>query len=1260
MPSILEGVEELGAGGGGGGSASNPTIVQTTQQMVIAEINQTLSTKTIGAFTDTPSQDITKLFDKDTTTGYTTNGVPYIGPWNIHIAFQFPILIARVAISMTGPGPLIDVTDVDGTVTPVIENENFSPLMAISIDITLLDPSVINEVVILKSIEVKATVSVGNVVVDDTPNEPLFVQEQGVVVNEECTISASGMGATSPTVIMDHNPATKIGPAVPAGGNVNIVFKSPLLISRIGIVGLLGNMNLQIQKIDGTWKDIILNYTSTSGFDSKNLFTMSDTFNDGPILAKAVGITVVQTSTIFEVSIFKTKEVKLANQSAAYPLQVEAEQQVVIDEIDFGNSNATEPANLSSLDWRLLFKKFVLDLEPTHVITQTIPSQGVPSVIHIAFKELKLISRIALGLFFSSTPSLPLKIDINKIDDNTPVTVFNTILPENAPGVDTGNFAPVPVWSIDIYLPDATTTLQELAIYKTIEVKVANFSGPAGPVNVQALQQVVIDEIDVSATGSEIVNVVSGTIADLFDKNIATEVIIEGNASSRAVIVLKFPILISRVSYVAGPTLRTRTDVEIHVMDIEGNDHVVYDGSQLPVTYGDGVDSGNFKEQPSTIIAEGRTSPIMATSITIIATGEDYPIQWSIGEIVILKTIETKAYVYNEPSFPVFTQDEGVITYDEIWWPNATETNVAFPDTIKNPFIKNPANIPMSMSTGAVVVYPFNSPKLINRVVVQGLFTDPVLVELLGIDLTTVVYTATIPAGITGLDSGNITSVMGSAFRVTSTGSAIITSIGLYKSKGGSSAGGSPASPSNVQALQQVVLDEVDLTGSTIPGVVTGTVPDLFTKGIGTTPAVINGAYNNGIHIHFKFPILISRIAFTGLQVRLDADISVKDVDGNYFKAYDGSSFAASSYGTGLDTGNFKDLALTPWPFGAVTPPVGSPVLATDIYYTFDINASAETASISEITILKTIETKAFAYNEPSEPLYTEDDQLISYDEIVWKNSSILPVLGLLSGQIQYPFLKNPQLGGVQVGPLAAYTVMFNAPKLVSRVVLSGVFASDIEIQYYDVNMILQTLVADYPPHTVSGYGYDSGNIEPTIMLGMVVTVLSASYSIEIDNWAIWKTREAKSASSRVATPETVLFSALDIDPATQVGPDGSTIPPLTALAGQGRLIEKDVRDAIDAIIAITGYGSETFIDAYVNWYYSDDNISYYYFATTHISETPATGNPSGYESAGDTSNRWISHPVGAYAKYICCSVSNNDPTALHIITVTLSIVSQR
>jgi hypothetical protein len=1135
--------------------------------------------------------------------------------------------------------------------------------MAISIDITLLDPSVINEVVILKSIEVKATVSVGNVVVDDTPNEPLFVQEQGVVVNEECTISASGMGATSPTVIMDHNPATKIGPAVPAGGNVNIVFKSPLLISRIGIVGLLGNMNLQIQKIDGTWKDIILNYTSTSGFDSKNLFTMSDTFNDGPILAKAVGITVVQTSTIFEVSIFKTKEVKLANQSAAYPLQVEAEQQVVIDEIDFGSSNATEPANLSSLDWRLLFKKFVLDLEPTHVITQTIPSQGVPSVIHIAFKELKLISRIALGLFFSSTPSLPLKIDINKIDDNTPVTVFNTILPENAPGVDTGNFAPVPVWSIDIYLPDATTTLQELAIYKTIEVKVANFSGPAGPVNVQALQQVVIDEIDVSATGSEIVNVVSGTIADLFDKNIATEVIIEGNASSRAVIVLKFPILISRVSYVAGPTLRTRTDVEIHVMDIEGNDHVVYDGSQLPVTYGDGVDSGNFKEQPSTIIAEGRTSPIMATSITIIATGEDYPIQWSIGEIVILKTIETKAYVYNEPSFPVFTQDEGVITYDEIWWPNATETNVAFPDTIKNPFIKNPANIPMSMSTGAVVVYPFNSPKLINRVVVQGLFTDPVLVELLGIDLTTVVYTATIPAGITGLDSGNITSVMGSAFRVTSTGSAIITSIGLYKSKGGSSAGGSPAAPSHVQALQQIVVDEVDLVNSSTnpPSPVSGTIADLFDKDL-STPLVINGGAGNGVLVMLKFPILISRIALTGTNLRLDAIISVIDVEGNLHTVYDGSNFTDYAYGTGIDTGNFKDQSMYPFTHGGVAEgpegrggPVGSPIMASGIMYTFLNNDSGNNYDISEMIILKTIETKAYVYNEPSAPIYTQDDQIVSADEVLWQTAVATLVI---AGEIKQPFLKMANTSTpFVIGPGGGVSYQFNSAKLVSRVVIQGQFSGTAIIGWLDVNGGIHTLATPTGSLETPTIGYDSGNIDPVIMTTIFIISTDAFGGFEIAILEIYKTFEMKGLQSRIAEALENILTDEDIEEGEILTATGILIPPLVGLAGLGVLIEKDNNRAINLMLSITGSGSETAISADVLWYYSYDNVTFYYFATTQIRETPTTGNPSGYEIQSGTSQRIVAMPESAYDVYIRPAIRNND---VETITVSADLVRQK
>ena len=299
MTSILEGVEEIG-GGGGGGAPAFPTYAQMLQQIVVGEINTALATKTNMAGGNL----VTLFFDKSMATGYATTG----GVATIHIPLQFPILIARISLSMVGPAAAITVNDVKGIATVVANDTNFvTPLMAVSIDIVPVHPSTINEIVILKVIEVKTTVSIGGVTVDDTPATPLFVQDQNQLVAEEVAISGTA-GVVGAANIIDKNNATAA--VIAAGANtITVTLNTPLLISRLNLRGSLAHISITALKSDGTTVTLVAINTST--------ILGVDVGNFEPFYATVIFITQGAGSggsTLVELSVQKIIEVKSFSQ----------------------------------------------------------------------------------------------------------------------------------------------------------------------------------------------------------------------------------------------------------------------------------------------------------------------------------------------------------------------------------------------------------------------------------------------------------------------------------------------------------------------------------------------------------------------------------------------------------------------------------------------------------------------------------------------------------------------------------------------------------------------------------------------------------------------------------------------------------------------------------------------------------------------------------------------------------------------------------
>jgi len=228
-------------------------------------------------------------------------------------------------------------------------------------------------------------------------------------------------------------------------------------------------------------------------------------------------------------------------------------------------------------------------------------------------------------------------------------------------GADSGNFTPIMASGLLVTLNDVAgraTSISGISVLKVVETKttVTTITAevdntPDKPLFVQDQGQVAIEEI--SPSDSELINAVSGNLAELFDKDIATEVQWAGDVGDGLLVTFKSPLLIARIG-LHGGTLGLPNTIEVIVTDIDGNPHMVCSwGGEAPDLV-PGKDSGNFK-----VVEEGPgSSPILAKSVTIIdnvGIGRD----WTISEVIIYKVIETKSFVYNEETEPIFVQEQG-------------------------------------------------------------------------------------------------------------------------------------------------------------------------------------------------------------------------------------------------------------------------------------------------------------------------------------------------------------------------------------------------------------------------------------------------------------------------------------------------------------------------------------------------------------------------------------------------------------------------
>ena len=771
---------------------------------------------------------------------------------------------------------------------------------------------------------------------------------------------------------------------------------------------------------------------------------------------------------------------------------------------------------------------------------------------------------------------------------------------------------------------------------------------PATPLQVQAQQQITRGEVNTIVLTPAALSAFVGTGDEMFDKNPTTELVYDGVAYPAAIdVMFNNPILIARIG-LRGGTNPVR-GLTIGVIGIDGVVTNVL--VRAPGASDDGCDTGNF-------------TPIMASGVTVTLLDIAANAQ-SISEMVILKCIEVKANVIanvnvdNTPDEPLFVQEQGQVVNEEATVDLTGGVWVGAPTSLLD------KNVLTGVTGTGPIVITLNSPLLVSRLSIYGILVN-VTVDVTTIDGTLLTKTPVPVSSTNGWDSGNFTPLVITNVIITALGvpASDIMEVGIYKTKEVKAnieaevfVEAPPEDPIHVQAQQVIVAEEINIAGSSWTGTdVEGNIADLFDHNAAVGIEDKNG---DGILVlNLNSPLLISRIGAVRLPFPSPGltgmIFEVQKLDGTWVAVLDymntgGFSGPDLTEYEGLDSGNFKDVrAIGPNRGG----PLASPILAKAIRVS---SGAVIPWSMGEMTILKTIETKAFVYNEPAEPIFVEAEQQIVVDELDLANSALLPTAEFDSQAIERLFNKNLTSGDITytfniiLGPGAVYATLKH-PKLISRVSMAvgGTLFGTLPITISVMDIVgVEHLVYSAVPTGVE-QGIDSGNFEP-IMARMVTITLSDDNAI-LQEITILKAVETKTALNLNPVAPVEIIN----DPAVLNGAPSVSLPVE---------VGKDQNLAINVEVEITADAGITAIDANMNWYYSDDGVTFYYFATTILNDTAgalATGNPNptGFMVAGGTSRRQIAHPLTAYNRYIQVDVSNDD--AVNPIAVIVRMVRQR
>lgn len=1093
---------------------ANPLFAQLQQQIVLEECEITVEGD------DWSADDPDNAMDKDLGTSISTSG-----PGTMHLALTHPKLIGRICIA----GPLNDVEvsviKVDGT-TQVIashivadegwDSGNFVPIVITQVDITITVSAEIEEVVILKVIEIKGDISLDW---ENTPADPLHVDAQQVVTLEEVDLVRSSVKGAVVTGgiadILDHDQTTGISyDGSGAQLMVTLELRNIMLLSRIAMVKIVDDIGMVrpligVRRVDGTWITV-LDYADDAqeyeGVDSLNFKADVQTFGPNrkytpmsPVEATAVRITLQAgvPGTIGEIVIHKTIETKsYVYNEPREPVHTQTVQQVVLDEVDTALSTFLPEVLFDSLAIERLFTKQIGVglIQYTH-------NDDTPGVVTINFRFPILIARIAAVGVFPPNTSAGL-ILVNGMG----MSVYVTSAPTTY-GWDSGNFTPQLARAVTITLPnDADATLDEVIINKVIEMKgdvSLNVSNtPNEPVFVEAQQILVAEEIDLDASTMTGDITPGGTIAGLFDHNMATGVDYLGTGVQFVLTLqLKQIMLLSRIAMVM---IRGGTEIWMPIIEVQRVDGTwvkVLDYTDPPDSNEyEGVDSGNFKAN-AIALGPGRpyipTSPIESKAVRITLplghTG-------SIGEIAIHKTIETKSFVYNEPAEPVHTQDVGEVCLDEVDTLASTFDNTIWSsEAIERLFTKQTGTDPIGFTfvdlPGALTAM-FRFPILINRVGIRGSYPAGTIIEAIGIDdmphFIAILEDEVIEAGF---DSGNFVPVLAMGIRVTVGANATFEQLTILKVKETKSyIWSDPAHPAEVQAEQQITANEVMSYGGT------GTDPEhLLDKDATTYASIAAGA--GSIIINLSHPILVSRVALMGVLDVVNVQIGL--IDGSTKLVIPTTDAEDNS----RDSGNFTPVFIN----GIIIAQGAGALVGSSLY---------------ELAVMKVIETKdGHSYYEP---LAVQAEQQLVRQEI----ASIVGDPG--TTQLEALFDKDMTTWAILGVGAHAITITLTHPILIGRVALRGNLDA-ISADVVDIEGVTHNVI---PTKIVVG-GLDSQNFTPLMATQIVINQGGGSMGTAIEEVTVLKVIETKvsaTADRPVAVQALQQVSRSDLSSLTVVG----------------------------------------------------------------------------------------------------------------------------
>jgi hypothetical protein len=344
----------------------------------------------------------------------------------------------------------------------------------------------ISEFIMENCLCVHATILMGPIAisVDDTPDEPLFVQDLQQMVNEEAGIVLTCPAAPAPqwvgagTRIFDKDVTTGVTNA--GIGTITITPHFPILIGRIAFYGSCTNVLVDVIDVAGGNHIIQAPIATANGWDSGN-FT--------PIMARQIHIAEgTGPIAIQEVTVLKVVETKDTH-SQRQPLQVEAEQQVVLDELDVVHSNA-HSANIG----------VPTDITPTidkDLTTFVISAAGAWGVAHV-FKSPKLISRVSVA-------GLNMQAVAMFYTDLTGAVVV--LIPQTAGPVDcldSGNFSPVMATGVAVV--GTAPAFSFAVVYEMVTLKAIETKSEAAEVVPELVefagQKVYWDQLDTQTGGA--------------------------------------------------------------------------------------------------------------------------------------------------------------------------------------------------------------------------------------------------------------------------------------------------------------------------------------------------------------------------------------------------------------------------------------------------------------------------------------------------------------------------------------------------------------------------------------------------------------------------------------------------------------------------------------------------------------------------------------------------------------------------------------